>query len=71
LGIGGVMSSHAHRAGVLWPANEHAATADEAWWVAPAILLLAIPLSLLVGAWALLVWLLLVPLGRRHAPEPR
>jgi hypothetical protein len=42
-----------------------------AWWGAPAILLLAIPLSLLVGAWALLVWLLLVPLGRRHAPEPR
>jgi hypothetical protein len=29
----------------------------------PAILRLAIPLSLLVGAWALLVWLLL-PLAR-------
>jgi hypothetical protein len=65
------MSSHAHRARVLWPGDEDAATADLAWWVAPAILVLAIALSLLVGAWALLVWLLLIPLARRHAPEPR
>jgi uncharacterized membrane protein len=70
-GIGGVMALHARQAGLLWPGDERAAAADETWWAAPAILLLAIPLSALVGTWALLVWLLLIPLGRRYAPEPR
>jgi TMEM175 potassium channel family protein len=69
-GIGGVMALHARRAGLLWPGDERAAT-DETWWIAPAILLLAISLSVLVRTWALLVWLLLIPLGRRYAPEPR
>jgi TMEM175 potassium channel family protein len=40
------------------------ATPRDRWWTVPAILLLAIPLSLLVGGWAMLSWLLLPLAGR-------
>lgn len=38
--------------------------ARDHWWTVPAILLLAIPLSLLIGGWAMLSWLML-PLAQR------
>ena len=43
---------------------DHTMTPGDHWWTVPAVLLLAIPLSLLVGGWALLLWLAL-PLARR------
>ena len=60
----GLMARHAREAGLLWPLVHVTTASGGRWWIVPAILLLAIPLSLLVGAWALLVWLLL-PLARR------
>jgi TMEM175 potassium channel family protein len=63
-GAGRLMARHARDARVLWPGTEHAPAPGDHWWTVPAILLLAIPLSLLVGGWALLLWLLL-PLARR------
>jgi hypothetical protein len=51
---GGLMGRLAGRAG------------SERWWVVPAIVLLAIPLSFAVGAYALLVWLAL-PLARARS----
>jgi uncharacterized membrane protein len=61
---GGLMARHARDAGLLWPHVSDAMSSGERWWLVPAIMLLAIPFSLLVGAWALLVWLLL-PLAAR------
>jgi hypothetical protein len=58
------MGRHAHDAGLLRPHVYDTTASGGRWWIVPAILLLAIPLSLLVGARALLVWLLL-PLARR------
>jgi Endosomal/lysosomal potassium channel TMEM175 len=49
---------------LLWPGADHRATPGDNWWTVPAILLLAIPLSLLIGGWAMLSWLLL-PLAQR------
>jgi Endosomal/lysosomal potassium channel TMEM175 len=39
---------------------------DPRWWVAPTVVLAAIPASFVVGGWAPLVWLA-VPLGARRA----
>jgi Endosomal/lysosomal potassium channel TMEM175 len=50
--------------GAVWPGADHRATPGDNWWTVPAILLLAIPLSLLIGGWAMLSWLLL-PLAQR------
>ena len=63
-GTGSLMGRHARDARLLWPGQEHAMTPSDHWWTVPLILLLAIPLSLLVGGKALLLWLLL-PLARR------
>jgi uncharacterized membrane protein len=62
---GSLMARHARDARLLWTGADHTMTPGGHWWAVPAILLLAIPLSLLVGAWALLVWLL-IPLARRR-----
>jgi uncharacterized membrane protein len=56
---GGLMARHAHDAGLLWPHANDTTSSGGQWWLAPVILVLAIPLSLLLGAWALLIWLLL------------
>ena len=61
---GALMARHARDAHLLWPDAEHPMTPRDRWWTVPAVLLLAIPLSLLVGGWALLSWLTL-PLARR------
>jgi uncharacterized membrane protein len=63
-GAGSLMARHAQDARLLWPGADHTLTPRDRWWTVPAILLLAIPLSLLVGGWAMLSWLLL-PLARR------
>lgn len=65
-GVGTFMAHHAHDAGLLRPGAYDAMTPTARWWAMPAILLLAVPLSLVFGAKALLVWLLL-PLARRAA----
>jgi uncharacterized membrane protein len=56
---GGLMARHAQDAGLLWGHAYNTTSSGRRWWLVPAILMLAIPLSLLVGAWALLAWLLL------------
>jgi hypothetical protein len=64
---GGLMARHAHDAGLLWPDVYDTMSSGRRWWLAPAILLLAIPFSVLVGAWALLLWLLLAVVRRTGA----
>jgi uncharacterized membrane protein len=61
---GSLMARHARDAHLLWPHAEPTTTPGHHWWPVPAVLLLAVPLSVLVGAWALLLWVLL-PLARR------
>jgi hypothetical protein len=63
-GAGSLMARHARDARLLWPGADQAMTPGDHWWTLPGVLLLAIPLSLLVGGWALLLWLAL-PLARR------
>jgi uncharacterized membrane protein len=63
-GAGSLMARHARDARLLWPGADHTMRPGGHWWTVPAILLLAIPLSLLVGGKALLLWILL-PLARR------
>jgi uncharacterized membrane protein len=63
--VGGTLVAHALRAELLSEADAAARRATHArWWLGPAIVLLAVPLSLLVGTWALLVWLALPLAGR-------
>jgi uncharacterized membrane protein len=63
-GTGSLMARHAQDARLLWPGADHTPTPRDHSWTVPAILLLAIPLSLLIGGWAMLGWLLL-PLAQR------
>jgi uncharacterized membrane protein len=63
-GTGSLMARHAQNARLLWPGAEYPTTPRDRWWTVPAILLLAVPLSLLLGGKAMLVWLLL-PLAHR------
>jgi hypothetical protein len=60
----GLMARHARAAHLLWPHAALDPALSHRWWAVPGILLLAVPVSLLAGAWALLLWLLL-PLARR------
>jgi uncharacterized membrane protein len=63
-GAGSLMARHAREARLLWPGADRTMTPGDHWWTVPVILLLAIPLSLLIGGKALLLWLVL-PLARR------
>jgi uncharacterized membrane protein len=71
-GVGGFMGVHAARAGLLSADGAARLAAEEevmAWWLTPAIVLVAFPLSFLVGGWAALVWATpaVVPRFRRNA----
>jgi hypothetical protein len=58
------LARHAQDARLLWPGVQYPVTPRDRWWTVPAILMLAVPLSLLLGGKAMLVWLLL-PLAHR------
>jgi uncharacterized membrane protein len=58
-GVGGLMGVHAARAGLLSADGAARLAAEEKvmpWWMTPAIVLVAFPLSFLIGGAAALVW---------------